>query len=196
MVPNRHRCTAWKPIRGACASRTAETVEQTINDLHALQLQFQGLPIHAERVQTFASRGKAVGSIPFRIAAEHGDIERSVVEQVFELGRELRTLLGPLGDRHAAQVQVVSRLGIVTRVTGLQKLEDGLLRRGPPQRIFCFRNRRLGAQHAGERNEYNQREGARRWPLARKRRPEIWVHVPSFAWNVAKWLSPAEVSSV
>ncbi len=112
---------------------------------HALQLQFQGSPVHPKRIQMLASRGKAVRVIPFRIAAEHGDIERGVVEQVFELGRKFRTSLGPLGGWHGAQVQVVSRLGVIARVAGFQKLEDGLLRRGPPQRISCFRSRRLGA---------------------------------------------------
>jgi hypothetical protein len=35
--------------------------------LHALQLQFQCLAIHTERVQMLAVRGKAVCGIPFRI---------------------------------------------------------------------------------------------------------------------------------
>jgi hypothetical protein len=85
-----------------------------------------------------------------------------------------------------AQVQVVSRLGIIARVAGLQKLKNGLLRGGPPKRIFWLLSSCLTVQETGDKNDCNKREGARFLPRGRKHRPEIWVHLTSFAWNVAE----------
>ena len=71
--------------------------------LDALQLQFQGLAIYLERVQALSGRGESISGIPFRIAAERGDIERRIVEQVFELCSEFSTLLSPPGMRRRSR---------------------------------------------------------------------------------------------
>ena len=111
--------------------------------LHALQLQLQSLPIDVKRVEPLEGRRKAVRLISLRIAAERRDVERGVVEQVFQLAREFRTIFGSLLRRHASQIEIVKRFRIIARVASFQKLEDGFLRRAPAQRILCFRNRRL-----------------------------------------------------
>ena len=57
-----------------------------------------------------------------------------------------------------------------------------------PSGSFCFRSRRLGAQPAGRRNQDRQQEGARSRKPAGKQEPGICFHLPSFSWNIAKWL--------
>ena len=107
-------------------------------------MQNDGLTIHFKGSQP-VHIGSKIGQIPFGIAAERHDIEGCVIQQVFELHRQVGTGLRPIAGRHAAQIQVVSRLRIIARVTGFQKIEDRLLRRGSAQRILYFRYFRSGS---------------------------------------------------
>ena len=91
---------------------------------------------------------KTVGLIPFRVAAERPDIKWRVVKQVFQLLRQLRTILRAFSGRQAAEVQITERFRIIVRVAGFEELENGVLRIGPAQRIFGG-TRRLGLQRKG-----------------------------------------------
>ena len=138
--------TSWCAF-GIIATLSAET-SQTCRpglQLHSLQLQFQRLPIDVERSEPVECRREAVRLISLRIAAERGDIERRIVEQVFQLARQFRTIFGSIRRRHAPQIEIMKRFRIVARVASFQKLEDRLLRCAPAQRILCFRNGRLRA---------------------------------------------------
>ncbi len=88
--------------------------------------------------------------VPIRIAAKRRYIKRRVVEQVFELPRQFRTVLGSRRRWHVPQIEIVSRFRIVARVAGFQKLEDGFLRCAPPKRILGFRSGGLRAEDNGE----------------------------------------------
>jgi len=87
-------------------------------------LQLHRLPVDFERRQPVQARREAVKLISLRIAAERRDVERSVVEQVFQLLRELWTTLGSLRGRHSSQIEIEKRLRIVARVAGFQKMEN------------------------------------------------------------------------
>ena len=67
---------------------------------------------------------KVVRLISLRIPAERRDVERGVVEQVFQLAREFRTFFGSFLRRHASQIEIVQRFGIITRVASFQKMKD------------------------------------------------------------------------
>jgi hypothetical protein len=83
--------------------------------------------------------------IPFRIAAQRRDIERRVVEEVFQLARQFRTIFRPICRSHASQVKIVERLRIIARMASFQKLVNGFLWSIPAQRVFRF-GRRLRLQ--------------------------------------------------
>src|SRR5436309_1987845 len=77
-----------------------------------------------------------IGQVSLWIAAQRRDVKWCVIQQVFELHREIRTVLRPVGYRQARQIEVISRLRIVTGVAGFQEIEDRLLGGVPAQWIL------------------------------------------------------------
>src|SRR5271166_1618264 len=99
-----------------------------------------------EGCEMIARRIEAVRLISLRITAQRREVERSVIEQVLQLTGQLRTVLATLRRGHPPQIEIVERFRVLPRVTRFQKVEDGILRCVPAQRILGFRNRRLRAQ--------------------------------------------------
>ncbi len=121
--------------------------------LHALQLQSQRLTMDVEGGKVFEVRPEVIRRIAGRTAAQHGDVERRVIEQILQLAGEVRTVLGAISRGHAAQIEIVGRSGVVTGVAGLEKAEDRTLGSVAAERVSSFGGRSLRVQSAGEQHQ-------------------------------------------
>ena len=94
---------------------------------NVLQLQRDGLTVNAKRVDRLAIELQPVGKVSLRRAAERGDVEGCIVEQVFELLGQRGALLCAIGGRELTQIEIVRGLGVVVSMTGFEKLIDRIL---------------------------------------------------------------------
>jgi hypothetical protein len=106
-----------------------------------------------ERVEPLDIGGKAVRHIAVRLAAQGRDVEGRVIEQVFQLARELGTRFGTVSRRHALQIEIVLPFGVIVGVAGFQELEDGTLRSAAAEGVVSRWNRSL----CGERRSWLSR---------------------------------------
>ena len=61
------------------------------------------MSVDMERVEVLESRTQAVGLIAVGIAAQSGDVEGSVVEQILELTRQIRAVLSDAPQRASGE---------------------------------------------------------------------------------------------
>src|SRR5262249_50758790 len=76
-------------------------------DFNTLHLEIDGLTGDKIRGEVIEGWGKSVGLVPAGIAAEAGDLEGRIVENIFELAGQIRTVFSAGAGGHTAEIHVI-----------------------------------------------------------------------------------------